>query len=165
MLSKSDYRAIKIIQNVTYEATTFLTDMLSFGLRPPHSSKGHNKLQTLDLRERKCNVRDDCTKHHFDFIVNYTAGAQIAVPSIVLAAAVLVTLQFLLPLFYYTPNIILAAIIITAVMGLIDYQAAYKLWKVDKLDFLACISSFFGVRFIPVPRGLAIAVSILNFSK
>ncbi|KAK4774137.1 hypothetical protein SAY87_029156 [Trapa incisa] len=48
-------------------------------------------------------------------------------------------------LFYYTPNVILAAIIITAVIGLIDYQAAYQSWKVDKLDFLACLSSFFGV--------------------
>lgn len=93
--------------------------------------------------------------------VNYNAGAQTVVSNIVMAAAVLVTLLFLMPLFYYTPNLILAAIIITAVIGLIDYQAAYKLWKVDKLDFLACLCSFFGVLFISVPLGLAIAVSIL----
>ena len=59
-----------------------------------------------------------------------------------------VLLLFLMPLFYYTPNVVLAAIIISAVIGLIDYQAAYKLWKVDKLDFLACMCSFFGVLFI-----------------
>ncbi|KAL2932474.1 putative sulfate transporter 3.4 [Bienertia sinuspersici] len=80
--------------------------------------------------------------------VNYNAGAQTALSNIVMAAAVLITLLFLMPLFYYTPNVILAAIIITAVIGLIDYQAAFRLWKVDKLDFLACISSFFGVLFI-----------------
>ncbi|GMI91842.1 sulfate transporter 3;4, SULTR-like P Distribution Transporter [Hibiscus trionum] len=95
--------------------------------------------------------------------VNYNAGAQTAVSNIVLAAAVLVTLLFLMPLFYYTPNVILAAIIITAVIGLIDYQGAYKLWKVDKLDFLACISSFFGVLFISVPLGLGIAVGVSVF--
>ncbi|XP_022714932.1 probable sulfate transporter 3.4 [Durio zibethinus] len=95
--------------------------------------------------------------------VNYNAGAQTAVSNIVLATAVLVTLLFLMPLFYYTPNVILAAIIITAVIGLIDYQAAYKLWKVDKLDFLACICSFFGVLFISVPLGLAIAVGVSVF--
>ncbi|TYH16691.1 hypothetical protein ES288_A05G135500v1 [Gossypium darwinii] len=95
--------------------------------------------------------------------VNYNAGAQTAVSNIVLAAAVLVTLLFLMPLFYYTPNVILAAIIITAVIGLIDYRAAYKLWKVDKLDFLACICSFFGVLFISVPLGLAIAVGVSIF--
>ncbi|XP_044495200.1 probable sulfate transporter 3.4 isoform X2 [Mangifera indica] len=92
--------------------------------------------------------------------VNYNAGAQTAVSNVVMASAVLVTLLFLMPLFYYTPNVILGAIIITAVIGLIDYQSAYKLWKVDKLDFLACMCSFFGVLFISVPLGLAIAVAL-----
>ncbi|KAL5574673.1 hypothetical protein UlMin_018098 [Ulmus minor] len=95
--------------------------------------------------------------------VNYNAGAKSAVSNIVMASAVLVTLLFLMPLFHYTPNVILAAIIITAVIGLIDYQSAYKLWKVDKLDFLACLSSFFGVLFISVPLGLAIAVGVSVF--
>ncbi|KAL5072648.1 hypothetical protein RYX36_011632 [Vicia faba] len=95
--------------------------------------------------------------------VNYNAGAQTAVSNIIMASAVLVTLLFLMPLFYYTPNVILAAIIITAVIGLIDFQVAYKLWKVDKLDFLACLCSFFGVLFISVPIGLGIAVAISVF--
>ncbi|XP_059457464.1 probable sulfate transporter 3.4 [Corylus avellana] len=95
--------------------------------------------------------------------VNCNAGAQTAVSNIVMASAVLVTLLFLMPLFYYTPNVILAAIILTAVIGLIDYQAAYKLWKVDKLDFMACLCSFLGVLFISVPLGLAIAVGISVF--
>ncbi|KAK2432538.1 putative sulfate transporter 3.4 [Trifolium repens] len=95
--------------------------------------------------------------------VNYNAGAQTAVSNIIMASAVLVTLLFLMPLFYYTPNVVLAAIIITAVIGLIDYRAAYKLWKVDKLDFTACLCSFFGVLFISVPLGLAIAVAISIF--
>lgn len=91
--------------------------------------------------------------------MNYNAGAQTAVSNIIMASTVLVTLLFLMPLFHYTPNVILAAIIITAVIGLIDYEAAYKLWKVDKLDCFACLCSFFGVLFISVPLGLAIAVS------
>ncbi|CAK8574712.1 unnamed protein product [Lathyrus sativus] len=95
--------------------------------------------------------------------VNYNAGAQTAVSNIIMASAVLVTLLFLMPLFYYTPNVILAAIIITAVIGLIDFRVAYKLWKVDKLDFLACLCSFFGVLFISVPIGLGIAVAISVF--
>ncbi|KAL5823015.1 hypothetical protein ACOSQ4_020915 [Xanthoceras sorbifolium] len=95
--------------------------------------------------------------------VNYNAGAKSAVSNIVMASAVLVTLLFLMPLFHYTPNFILAAIIITAVIGLIDYQSALQLWKVDKLDFLACMCSFFGVLFISVPLGLAIAVGVSVF--
>ncbi|OIT05290.1 PREDICTED: probable sulfate transporter 3.4 [Nicotiana attenuata] len=95
--------------------------------------------------------------------VNYNAGAKTVVSNIIMAATVLITLLFLMPLFHYTPNLILAAIIITAVIGLIDYQAAFRLWKVDKLDFVACLSSFFGVLFISVPLGLAIAVGVSVF--
>ncbi|KAG8388327.1 hypothetical protein BUALT_Bualt02G0114000 [Buddleja alternifolia] len=95
--------------------------------------------------------------------VNYNAGAQTVVSNIILASTVLITLLFLMPLFHYTPNFILAAIIITAVIGLIDYNSAYKLFKVDKLDFLACLCSFLGVLFLSVPLGLAIAVGISVF--
>ena len=91
--------------------------------------------------------------------MNYNAGCKTAVSNIVMASAVLFTMLFLMPLFYYTPNLILSAIIITAVIGLIDFQAAFRLWKVDKLDFLACLTAFFGVLFISVQMGLAIAVS------
>ncbi|XP_057545613.1 probable sulfate transporter 3.4 [Amaranthus tricolor] len=95
--------------------------------------------------------------------VNYNAGAKSAFSNIIMATAVLVTLLFLMPLFYYTPNVVLAAIIITAVIGLIDYEAAFRLWKVDKLDFLACLCSFLGVLFISVSSGLALAVGISLF--
>ncbi|KAA8541824.1 hypothetical protein F0562_022976 [Nyssa sinensis] len=83
--------------------------------------------------------------------VNRNAGAKTVVSNIIMAAAVLVTLLFLMPLFYYTPNVILAAIIIASVIELIDYQSAFLLWKVDKLDFLACLCSFLGVLFISAP--------------
>ncbi|XP_073271688.1 probable sulfate transporter 3.4 [Primulina huaijiensis] len=95
--------------------------------------------------------------------VNYNAGAQTVVSNVIMAASVLVTLLFLMPLFHYTPNLILAAIIITAVIGLMDYEAAFRLWKVDKLDFVVCLCSFLGVLFISVPAGLAIAVGVSVF--
>lgn len=78
--------------------------------------------------------------------------------NIVMSVTVMVTLLFLMPLFVYTPNVVLAAIIITAVIGLIDINAAYHIWKMDKMDFLVCICAFFGVIFISVEEGLAIAV-------
>lgn len=90
--------------------------------------------------------------------VNYNAGSKTAISNIVLASAVLITLLFLIPLFYYTPNLILSAIIIIAVIGLIDYRAIVKLWKVDKFDFLSCITAFIGVLFVSVQSGLLIAV-------
>lgn len=76
----------------------------------------------------------------------------------VMSSAVLVALLYLMPLFYHNPNVVLAAIIITAVIGLIEYNAAMQLYKIDKLDFLACLCSFFGVLFLSVQMGLSIAV-------
>ncbi|KAJ7289920.1 hypothetical protein O6H91_22G002400 [Diphasiastrum complanatum] len=92
--------------------------------------------------------------------VNYNAGVKTAISNIVMSIAVLVTLVALTPLFKYTPNCILAVIIISAVISLIDVRAAYLIWKVDKLDFLACMGAFLGVFFISVEIGLLIAVGI-----
>ncbi|CAN0890238.1 High affinity sulfate transporter 2 [Linum grandiflorum] len=96
--------------------------------------------------------------------VNYMAGCQTAVSNIVMSVVVLLTLLFITPLFKYTPNAILAAIIISAVIGLIDYEAALLIWKIDKFDFVACMGAFFGVVFISVEIGLLIAVTI-SFAK
>ncbi|XP_015944092.1 early nodulin-70-like [Arachis duranensis] len=96
--------------------------------------------------------------------LNYSSGAETTVSSIVMALTVLISLKFLTRLLYYTPKAILAAIIISVVPGLIDVQKAYQIWKVDKLDFLACAAAFFGVLFASVEMGLAIAVTI-SFAK
>ncbi|XP_043810181.1 sulfate transporter 1.3 isoform X2 [Manihot esculenta] len=96
--------------------------------------------------------------------VNYMAGCQTAVSNIVMSFIVFLTLQFITPLFKYTPNAILAAIIISAVLGLIDFEAAILIWKIDKFDFIACMGAFFGVVFSSVEIGLLIAVSI-SFAK
>lgn len=96
--------------------------------------------------------------------MNYNAGCKTAVSNIVMAIAVMMTLLFLTPLFYYTPLVVLAAIIVSAMLGLIDYQAAIHLWKVDKFDFFVCISAYVGVVFGSVELGLVIAVSIYHSS-
>ncbi|CAM8914372.1 unnamed protein product [Rhodiola kirilowii] len=96
--------------------------------------------------------------------VNYMAGCHTAVSNIVMSLVVLLTLEVITPLFKYTPNAILASIIISAVVGLIDIEAAILIWKIDKFDFVACMGAFFGVVFISVEMGLLIAVSI-SFAK
>ncbi|MED6196065.1 Sulfate transporter 3.1 [Stylosanthes scabra] len=92
--------------------------------------------------------------------VNYNAGCKTAASNIVMAIAVMLTLLFLTPLFHYTPLVVLSAIIVSAMLGLIDYEAAIHLWKIDKFDFLVCISAYIGVVFGSVEIGLVIAVAI-----
>lgn len=91
------------------------------------------------------------------------AGCQSAVSNIIMSIVVFLTLQFITPLFKYTPNAILAAIIISAVINLIDFQAAILIWKIDKFDFVACMGAFFGVIFASVEIGLLIAVYKIRF--
>ncbi|CAM8901408.1 unnamed protein product [Rhodiola kirilowii] len=96
--------------------------------------------------------------------VNYMAGCNTAVSNIIMSCVVLLTLELITPLFKHTPNAIIASIIISAVIGLIDFEAMILIWKIDKFDFLACIGAFFGVLFISVEKGLLIAVAI-SFAK
>lgn len=86
------------------------------------------------------------------------AGCNTAVSNIVMSCVVLLTLEVITPLFKYTPNAILASIIISAVAGLLDHEAMILIWKIDKFDFVACMGAFFGVVFASVEIGLLIAV-------
>ncbi|KAK1267205.1 Sulfate transporter 3.1 [Acorus gramineus] len=92
--------------------------------------------------------------------VNFNAGCKTAISNVIMSVAVMITLLFLTPLFHYTPLVVLSSIIISAMLGLIDYQAAIHLWSVDKVDFLVCLSAYIGVVFGSVEIGLVIAVMI-----
>ncbi|KAK7387511.1 hypothetical protein VNO78_28369 [Psophocarpus tetragonolobus] len=96
--------------------------------------------------------------------VNYAAGCESLVSNIVMAMTVLISLQFFTKLLYYTPTAILASVILSALPGLIHISEAYKIWKVDKFDFLASLGAFFGVLFASVEIGLLVAV-VISFSK
>ncbi|CAL9144183.1 unnamed protein product [Musa hybrid cultivar] len=92
--------------------------------------------------------------------VNYNAGCKTAMSNVVMAVAVAITLLFLTPLFHYTPLVVLSAIIVAAMLGLINYEAAMHLWQVDKIDFCVCMGAYLGVVFGSVEIGLVIAVAI-----
>ncbi|KAK7393509.1 hypothetical protein VNO78_22067 [Psophocarpus tetragonolobus] len=92
--------------------------------------------------------------------VNYNAGCKTAASNIIMSIAVMLTLLFLTPLFHYTPLVVLSAIIVSAMLGLIDYEAAIHLFKIDKFDFVVCMSAYFGVVFGSVEIGLVIAIAI-----
>ncbi|KAH0660992.1 sulfate transporter 3.1-like [Solanum tuberosum] len=92
--------------------------------------------------------------------VNFNAGCKTAVSNIVMALAVMVTLLLLTPLFHFTPLVVLSSIIIAAMLGLIDYNAAIHLWHVDKFDFLVCMSAYIGVVFGNIEIGLVMAVGL-----
>lgn len=78
--------------------------------------------------------------------------------NVVMSICMMLTLLFLAPLFSYTPLVALSAIIASAMLGLINYEEIYHLFKVDKFDFLICMAAFFGVAFISMDYGLIMSV-------
>uniref|UniRef100_A0A0D9VQP4 STAS domain-containing protein n=1 Tax=Leersia perrieri TaxID=77586 RepID=A0A0D9VQP4_9ORYZ len=96
--------------------------------------------------------------------VNFAAGCKTAVSNIIMAATVMVALELLTKLLYYTPVSILASIILSALPGLINVQEVCFLWKVDKIDFLTCMGSFLGVLLGSVEIGLSVALGV-SFAK
>ncbi|KAF9617298.1 hypothetical protein IFM89_035242 [Coptis chinensis] len=92
--------------------------------------------------------------------VNFNAGCKTAMSNIVMAFCMMLTLLFLAPLFSYTPLVALSAIIMAAMFGLIEYEEAYRLFKVDKFDFCIAMSAFFGVTLVSMDVGLMISVGL-----
>lgn len=74
--------------------------------------------------------------------VNHGAGARTGMSSVFTALIVLVTLLALTPLLYHLPQAALAAIIITAVTGLINIEAIRHAWKASRDDGVAALVTF-----------------------
>lgn len=90
--------------------------------------------------------------------VNDQAGARTGMSSIISAALIILTLLFLTPLFYYLPNAILAAVIMVAVFGLIDFKEPVYLWRTDRGDFWMLIVTFVATLGLGIEQGIGIGV-------
>jgi SulP family sulfate permease len=93
-------------------------------------------------------------------VVNYAAGANTGLASIVTGLLVVITVMFLTPLFYFLPQTVLAAIIITAVYKLIDLATLKRMWAYDKADAIAWIATFIGVLALGVEKGIILGAII-----
>lgn len=74
--------------------------------------------------------------------VNNDAGAKTTMASIFSAILIVLTLLFFTGLFYNLPSAILAAVVLVAVSGLIDFKEPVHLWHKDKSDFAMLIATF-----------------------
>jgi sulfate permease, SulP family len=102
------------------------------------------------------------------------AGARTQLSGIVAAALVVVTLLFLTGLFKDLPEPTLAAIVIGAVVGLVDIAAMREIWGVRgrelirvsglpvaaRPDFIAAVAALFGVLIFEALPGLFIGLAI-----
>lgn len=103
--------------------------------------------------------------------VNAQAGARSGVASIVTALVVALTLWVLTPLFHHLPKATLAAIIMAAVLGLIDVYEAKHLWRVKRSDLALMLLTFVSTLFLGIEEGLlagivtSIAVFVISTTR
>ena len=74
--------------------------------------------------------------------VNINAGAKTGMSSVITASFVLLTLLFLTPLLYHLPQAVLAAVIIMAVIGLVNFGAVKHAWQANRHDGIAAVVTF-----------------------
>ena len=67
--------------------------------------------------------------------VNYDAGAKSGISALFSALVVGLTLLFFTSFFYFLPTAILGAIVVVAVIKLIDFNYPRELWKNNPKEF------------------------------
>jgi len=103
--------------------------------------------------------------------VNNNSGANTQLSAVFASIIVAFTLLVLTPVFYYLPKAAIAAIIIVAILGLVDYKTPIKLWKYDKRDAIILLITFLVTLGFGVTEGimtgvlLSILMVIYNSTK
>lgn len=92
--------------------------------------------------------------------VNNQVGAQTQLAGLLTGLLLLITLLVLTPVFEWLPKYALAAIVISSVTNLVDYNEAIHLWRVKKQDCLLWVVAFLGTLFLGVQNGLLLAVGV-----
>ena len=86
--------------------------------------------------------------------VNDRAGARSPLALVVCSAALAVCLLFLTGLLADLPKAALAAIVLTAVAGLIDIPGLVRLWRVSPMDFAASAVALVAVLLLGILQGV-----------
>lgn len=94
--------------------------------------------------------------------VNLQAGAVSGISSVVTSIMVVITLLFFTPLLYHLPQAVLAAVIMMAVIGLVNVKGFIHSWKAQWYDGAIAIFSFLvTLYFAPhLDKGIMVGVAL-----
>ncbi|MFK5982410.1 MAG: solute carrier family 26 protein [Flavobacteriaceae bacterium] len=90
--------------------------------------------------------------------VNEQAEAKTPLASLISAGVVALTLLFLTPVFFYLPKTVLAAIIMVAVFGLLDFSIPKQLLKFSKRDLVILNVTLIITATVGIKEGILIGV-------
>src|SRR5579872_5833432 len=89
--------------------------------------------------------------------VNDKAGARTALALVFASITLALCLLFLTGLLENLPKAVLAAVVLTAVYGLLDFPALIRMWRVSRLDFFAATIALLGVLLLGILQGILLA--------
>ncbi|MGL1930773.1 MAG: SulP family inorganic anion transporter [Desulfotalea sp.] len=94
--------------------------------------------------------------------VNLSAGAISGISSVVTSVVVIITLLFFTPLLYHLPQAVLAAVIMMAVIGLVNFKGFIHSWKAQWYDGAISIFCFLvTLYFAPhLDKGIMVGVAL-----
>ena len=89
--------------------------------------------------------------------VNDKAGARTSLALVFASVTLSLCLLFLTGLLENLPKAVLAAVVLTAVYGLLDFPALLRMLRVSRLDFLAAALALLGVLSLGILQGILLA--------
>lgn len=92
--------------------------------------------------------------------VNNASGVRTPLGGLYTAVLVIVALLFLTPNFYYIPKTCLAAVIITAVVFMVEVRVVKPIYRSKKSDLISGMSTFFACLFFPLEIGVMFGIGL-----
>ena len=89
--------------------------------------------------------------------VNDKAGARTPLALVFASITLALCLLFLTGLLENLPKAVLAAVVLTAIYGLLDFPALFRMWRVSRLDFLAAAIALVAVLLLGILDGILLA--------
>jgi len=89
--------------------------------------------------------------------VNDKAGARTPLALVIASIALALCLVFFTGLLENLPKAVLAAVVLIAVSGLLDFSAILRMWRVSRLDFYAAAIAFGAVLLLGILQGILLA--------
>jgi high affinity sulfate transporter 1 len=89
--------------------------------------------------------------------VNDKAGARTSLALVFASMTLALCLLFLTGPLANLPKAVLAAVLLTAILGLFDFPRLVRMWRVSRLDFYAASTALVGVLLLGILQGILIA--------
>ncbi|CAD1470177.1 unnamed protein product [Heterotrigona itama] len=113
-----------------------------------------------------CNVLGSCasampvTGSFSRSAVNHASGVKTPMGGLYTGILILLALSLLTPYFYFIPKASLSAVIICAVIYMIEYQVVKLIWKTSKKDLIPMFVTFLFCLIVGVEYGILLGVGI-----